>query len=154
MKNGLITSIIITATLITGCSNEDETEPKEVTNYEHTYTGESSHWIAELTYEGAEIITDEDGVEQQSNDAEYELQLVYRGAVEDIRPLNQLSFSFDTGRFGRSIGREFDRPPQDLTFSLSGHDKGISKINENATIEVNVEWNDHEESFELKSHNN
>ncbi|MFV8830330.1 hypothetical protein [Alkalihalobacterium sp. APHAB7] len=142
MKNLFITSISIMIMILAGCSNE------EVTNYEYTFIGEGEFWEAEYIYEGAEIWGEEEGVTTYSNEANYEFRITYKGSVEDIQSIENLEFFYDARAKGGSRSREFDEPPNDITFSTSGSSTG-AKVQEEEVIKVNVKWDDFEESFEL-----
>ncbi|WP_216831486.1 hypothetical protein [Alkalihalobacterium elongatum] len=142
MKNLFITSIFIMIMILGGCSNE------EVTNYEYTFIGEGEFWEAEYIYKGAEIWGEEEGVTTYSNEANEDFRITYKGSPEDIQTIENLEFSYDARASGGSRSREFDEPPNDITFSTSGRSTG-AKVQEDEVIKVNVKWDDFEDSFEL-----
>ncbi|WP_027963999.1 hypothetical protein [Halalkalibacillus halophilus] len=142
MKNLFISSIFIVILLLSGCSNT------ETTNYEYTFIGEGESWEAEYIYEGTEIWEEEDGVNKYSNEGDSEFKLKYKELEEDVQSIELLEFSYDAGAEGGYRSREFDEPPSNATFTISGVSTS-TKIEEDAVVQVNVKWNDSEESFEL-----
>ncbi|MFA1822926.1 hypothetical protein ACDX78_22715 [Virgibacillus oceani] len=62
--------------------------------------------------------------------------------------MESLEFSYDTSIGSGHAGREFDEPPREVTFKGGGGGNG-AKINDDEVIEVKVEWDSFEESFEL-----
>ncbi|KGA98973.1 hypothetical protein BALCAV_0201635 [Alkalihalobacillus alcalophilus ATCC 27647 = CGMCC 1.3604] len=128
--------------ILSGCS-DDKGE-----NYQYLFAGEGEFWQADYLYEGAEIFGEENGITVYSNKYRDKFILTFKGTTEDIQPLKKIEFSFDTSLHGSSSAREFDRPPNNLTFTMDGGGDGM-KLNEDEVIQVNVKWNEFEESFEL-----
>ncbi len=66
--------------------------------------------------------------------------------------MQKLEFAYKTILSGGGETEEFTEPFREVRFSTSGASKGATKVSEDEVIQVNVKWDDVEESFEL--HNN
>ncbi|MED4123790.1 hypothetical protein P4641_07325 [Halalkalibacterium halodurans] len=138
----IVVLMVVMMVLLIGCSNE------EVTNYEYTFTGEGTYWQAEYVYEGTETREKEDGRTTYANEDSDEMRLTYKGSLDEIESIEKLEFSYVTSVGSGGGVREFDAPPNDLTFTLSGGSTG-AKVKKDEIIQVVVTWDDFEESFEL-----
>ncbi|MDQ0353040.1 hypothetical protein J2R98_002901 [Alkalibacillus filiformis] len=145
MKKLLISSVFIVIVALAGCSNE------EVINYEYTFLGEGESWEAEYVYERTEIWDEEEGVKTYTNEDDFEFKLTYKGTEKDFQSIEKLEFSYDAGAKAGRRSTEFNEPPKDSTFTISGGGTG-AKVQEDAVIQVEVKWDDFEESFELINH--
>ncbi|WP_017186917.1 hypothetical protein [Alkalibacillus haloalkaliphilus] len=83
-----------------------------------------------------------------THESDFEFEIIYKGPKEDVQSIEKLEFSYGAGAKGGSRSVEFDEPPKDSTFTISGGGTG-AQIQEEAVIQVEVKWNDFEESFEL-----
>lgn len=141
MKKIVVLMVMMLVILI-ACSNE------EVTNYQYTFTGEGTYWQAEYVYEGTETRETEEGRTTYSNEDSDEMRLTYKGSLEEVESIEKLEFSYVTSVGSGSGVREFDAPPNDLTFTMRSGSTG-AKVKEEEIIQVVVTWDDFEESFEL-----
>ncbi|UOQ49829.1 hypothetical protein MUN88_07075 [Gracilibacillus caseinilyticus] len=123
----------------------------EVTHHDYTFTGESEHWEAEYVYEGTEKRREEDGVESYSNEMDYEFILTYKGTLEELSPLERLSYSYETTSSGGESTRTFNEPPSKVTFTKRGGSTGSSVMSKDEVIQVTVKWGEAEELFELRN---
>jgi hypothetical protein len=67
--------------------------------------------------------------------------------------MEALEYSYETSVGGGSGTREFDEPPTKGTFKIMGGSGNGAKVKEDEVIQVNVKWDDSEESFELHNKN-
>ncbi|WP_413376101.1 hypothetical protein [Alkalihalobacillus sp. 1P02AB] len=142
MRNLITMPLLFLFLILIGCSDE------EGTNYKYLFAGEGEFWQADYVYEGIEAFSEENGRTVYSNKYRDTFTLTFKGATEDIHPLEKIEFSFETSNHGSSSAREFDRPPNNITFTINGGGSGM-KLKEDEVIQVNVKWNEFEESFEL-----
>lgn len=98
-----------------------------------------------------EIWREKNGKLTYSNDNSDEFVLTYKGSIKELSSVKSLEYSYKTSARGGGGTREFDEPPTETTFKHSGSTGNGAKINENDIIQVNVKWNDFEESFELNN---
>ena len=68
--------------------------------------------------------------------------------------MKSLEYSYETSAGGGSGTREFDEPPTEVTFKNMGSTESGAKVREDEVIQVKVNWNDYEESFELLNASN
>lgn len=146
MKHLITIPLLLMILLLSACS------AKEVTNYKYTFIGEGEFWQAEYVYEGTETWGEEDGRTIYINEVSDVFRLTYKGSIEEIQAIEQLEFSYDTSTGSGSSIREFAEPPRDITFTITSGGTG-AKITEEENIQVNVKWDDFNESFELTNHN-
>lgn len=60
-----------------------------------------------------------------------------------------LEYSYETSAGSGSSTRKFDEQPTKVTFKDMGSTVNGAKVSEDEVIQVNVKWDDYEESFEL-----
>ena len=68
--------------------------------------------------------------------------------------MKSLEYSYETSAGGGGGTRQFDGPPTEVTCKNMGRAGNGAKISEDEVIQVNVKWNDMEESFELHASTN
>lgn len=136
-------TIFFVCIVLAACSDEGA-------RYDYIYTGEGEQWDAEFSVSGTEVWEEDDGTVSYSNEYDNEFVLTYKGTSEELSSLESLEFSFDTSVGSTSTAREFDEPPEEVTFRSSGGGSG-PKIKEDEVIQVNVKWDGLEESFELQN---
>lgn len=128
--------------VLTACSGEENL-------YDYTYKGEGEYWEAEYSFRGTEIWEEKDGKTNYSNENSDEFVLTYKGSLRDLSSLESLEYSYETSAGGAGGTREFHEPTTEVTFKSMGSVENGAKVGENEIIQVNVKWNDYEESFEL-----
>jgi hypothetical protein len=134
----ILVLLLSTIMVLTACS--------ETINSDYKFVGESEHWEAEYSYKGTEIWGEDDGQRTYSNKANYEFVLEYKGSVEELSSLKKLEYSYKVNSQGASGAQEYTEPPRIVIISSKG---SATKVNEDEVIQVNVKWDDFEESFEL-----
>ena len=133
--------VFFTIIFLTACT--------EKTNNDYTFKGESEHWEAEYAYRGTELWGETNGKKTYSNEDSYEFVLLYKGPLEELSSMQKLEFAYKTILSGGSKTEEFTEPPREVRFTTSGASKSGAKVSEDEVIQVNVKWDDFEESFEL-----
>lgn len=124
---------------------------REVTNNDYKFIGESEHWEAEYSYKGTEIWGEDNGTKTYSSEDSYEFFLKYKGTLEDLSSMQKLEYSYKTISSSGKSTEEFTEPPRELIFTSRGASKNGAKVREDEVIQVNVKWDEFEESFELSS---
>ncbi|MCL7745625.1 hypothetical protein [Halalkalibacter alkaliphilus] len=142
MKSLVPISLLLLTLLLSACSNE------EVIKHDYLFTGEGQYWEAEYIYEGTEIWGEENNRTTYSHEKKDTFVLTFKGSLDEMQSIKNLDYSYQTSAGGSSVSREFDQPPNDISFRTSGGGTG-AKINKDETIPVIVKWNGSEESFEL-----
>lgn len=137
-----ILTVFFTIIVLTACSGEEK-------YYDYRFNGEGEYWEAEYSFSGTEIWGEKDGRTTYSNENRDEFVLSYKGTLKDFSSVKSLEYSYKTSAGGGSGGRDFDEPPTEVIFKHRGGSKNGAKVSENEVIQVNVKWNDYEESFEL-----
>ncbi|QOS98283.1 membrane lipoprotein lipid attachment site-containing protein [Brevibacterium sp. JNUCC-42] len=126
----------------------------EVIKNDYKFIGKSEHWKAEYIYKGVEIWGDDDEKKTYSNEDSYEFVLTYKGSLKELSSMRKLEYSYKTASGGGNRIEDFTEPPNNLTFTSGGGSKGGAKVSEDEVIQVNVKWDEFEESFELHNKNN
>lgn len=121
----------------------------ETTNHNYKFTGEGEHWEAEYSYEGIEIWGEDGGTRTYSNEDSYEFVLKYKGSLEELSSMKKLEYAYETTAKGGSKTETFTDPPTEVIFTTGGSSKGGAKVSEDSIIQIDVKWDDFEESFEL-----
>ncbi len=122
----------------------------EETTFDYTFTGEGEYWEAAYSFSGTKIWKEEDGVSTfYSTDSSDELVISYKGDLTELSSLKLLEYSYETSVGGGAGEREFDEPPTDVIFKLTGSATNAEMVSEDEVIQVNVKWDGNEESFEL-----
>ncbi|TQR19413.1 hypothetical protein [Psychrobacillus vulpis] len=138
-----IFTLLCTLILLTACA--------EITHNEYTFNGESEHWEAEYSYKGTETWGEDDGTKTYSNEDSYEFVLKYKGSLEDLSSIQKLEYCYRTNSNGGQRTEEFTEPPTTLIFTSRGASKGGAKVSEDEVIQVNIKWDDLEESILLNN---
>ncbi|WP_409273288.1 hypothetical protein V1499_01775 [Neobacillus sp. SCS-31] len=63
--------------------------------------------------------------------------------------MKTLEYSYETSAGSGSGIREFDEPSTEVTFKIMGNSGNGAKVIEDEVVQINVKWDDFEESFEL-----
>ncbi|MBO0587515.1 hypothetical protein I2484_09410 [Sporosarcina sp. E16_8] len=121
----------------------------ETTNNDYKFKGESEHWEAEYVYTGTEVWRKDNGNRTYSSEDSYQFILKYKGSLEELSSIRKLKYAHETTSSSGETTREFDGPPEVLSFTASGASKGGVIVREDEVIQVKVKWGDLEESFEL-----
>ncbi|MFG6149381.1 hypothetical protein [Halobacillus sp. B23F22_1] len=79
-----------------------------------------------------------------------EFIVAYKGRVEELRKIERISFGYDAGTSSSEESRTFDREPTEKHFVTESSAAGDTRIEEGDVIKVTVQWDDQEESFEMK----
>ena len=142
-----ILTILFAMVALTACSGEEN-------HYDYTFNGEGEYWEAEYSFRGTENWGEKDGRTIYSNENNDEFILTYKGTLKEFSLLKSLEYSYETSIGGGSGTREFDEPPTEVTFKNMGSTENGAKVREDEVIQVKVNWNDYEESFELLNASN
>ncbi|MBP1969857.1 hypothetical protein J2Z83_001965 [Virgibacillus natechei] len=131
--------------LISACSTDEE-----VTEHRYLFTGGGDYWSAELEYEAEEVWgKDADDVNTYSSESDYVFKLTYKGELAELASMEQLDYKFTRGTTGEGISSiTFDEPVSDKEFTSRGGGTGAI-MREDMIVNVEVNWDDNEESFEL-----
>jgi hypothetical protein len=140
LKKQLTLFFIIT--LLTACSVEEN-------HYDYIFKGEGEHWEAVYSFNGTEKWGEKDGRTDYSNENGEEFEIKYKGSLKEMSSMKILEYSYETSAGGGGGSMEFDEPPTKVTFKTSGSSENGAKVREDEVIQVNVKWDDLEESFEL-----
>lgn len=140
-----ILTLLSTLMVLTGCM---EVTKDEVTNNNYKFIGESEHWKAEYSYKGTEIFKNSDGTKTYSNEDSYDLVIKYKGSLEELSSMKKLEYSYKSSNSSGTSTKEFTIPPEKLIFTSGSSENGV-KVNENEVIQMNIKWDEFEESFEL-----
>lgn len=133
MKNSIF--ILLFLILLTACKNTQE----------YNYVGEGDYWQAEFKVIGNGVFNKENEITEYVNNSIYYSTLTYKGSIEELQSIKKLKYSVEYP--GGSFRSNKSGQLNDGTFTFSG--SGI-RVAENDTIDVVVNWDDLEESFELK----
>jgi hypothetical protein len=136
---------LLTVLFLTACSN------KEIIDYEYSFTGESEHWAAEYFVQGTEKWGKKNNSVTYSNESSYIFTIKYKGTLEELASVKTLEFAYETNTSGGSKNMEFDEPLTEVVYTTSESSKGGAKVGEDEVIQVNVKWDEAEESFELQN---
>ncbi|WP_458411801.1 hypothetical protein ACNQFZ_13170 [Schinkia sp. CFF1] len=153
----LFTILILTG--LTACMESKNDIPEEVINKDevinnnYKFIGESEHWEAKYIYKGTETWGHNNGTLTYSNEDNYEFVLKYKGALKELSSMKKLEYSYETIHSSGKSTEEFTEPPKELIFTSKGSSGGGAKVNEDEVIQVNVKWDEFEESFELHNKN-
>ncbi|MRX74298.1 hypothetical protein GJU40_19450 [Bacillus lacus] len=128
--------------VLTACSSEEN-------HYNYKFNGEGEYWRAKYSFSGIEKWGDKGGKITYSNENGEEFVLTYKGSFKEISSIKTLNYSYETSAGGGGSTREFDKPPTEVTFKSRGRSENGAKVNEDEVVQVNVKWDDFEESFEL-----
>lgn len=138
-----ILTLLFTLMVLTACT-------KSVNN-EYNFIGESEHWEAEYVYKSTENWGKSNGKTTYENQDEYEIQLKYKGTLEELSSMKKMEYSYETKNSSGEFSTEFTEPTKKLVFKGSGGSTGGAKLEKDEVILVKVKWNDFEESFELRN---
>ncbi|WP_374967350.1 hypothetical protein [Lysinibacillus sp. RS5] len=120
--------------ILGGCSNGDSNVTREV-----TFSGEADYWRATIVKE------DLDGTD-------FTLSIKYKGDLEDLKYVHQISYSY---KYGTEERRRSENRPDGLSSKKAivyedNESTNADYINEQTVIPFKIEWNDKVEEFELK----
>jgi len=122
----------------------------EKTNESYTYVGESEHWKAEFVYDVSETWGEKNEKGNYSNEEEYMLTFTYKGTESDLVSIKNISYGYETVSGSGSKTRQFTEPVTQTVFKIGGNAKNTARIFPHHVITAKVQWDDYEESFELK----
>lgn len=115
----------------------------------HTYTfsGEGKHWSAiySETLTEKPVKKNGDSTYYQPS-SEYTFQLAYKGQTGDLKDIKNFTFGFDAG--GHSSSQTMEGPVRMESLRMQGTGGGLAN-REDSIIKVSVEWDGHQEQFEL-----
>lgn len=137
-----ILTVLFAILVLTACSGEKN-------HYDYTFNGEGEYWEAQYSFSGTEIWGEKDGGTTYSNENSDEFVLTYKGSLKEFSSVKSLEYSYETSTGDGSGTSEFDEPPTEVTFKIKGGTVNGAKVNEDEVIQVNVKWDNFEESFEL-----
>jgi hypothetical protein len=143
----MVISVLVVTVLLFSYFSKNKTIHKD-----YIFTGESEHWIGEYVFKGTEKWKEKNKRTTLSSESRYTLAIKYKGDLSELASVKKLSYSYKTSLGSGSDKMEFDEPPTQILFTINGG--GTSTMNQDEVIEVNVEWDSFEESFELRSTGN
>ncbi|RYG72559.1 hypothetical protein EU245_10170 [Lentibacillus lipolyticus] len=136
--------LIVVTTFVLKFS-EVESANREIIQYDHTLSGESKHWTAELQVKGERVFYEEDDVLKGKTEGGSEFILTYRGPLDELASVREISYEYGSTR----TSLRSDEPLQKKVFNGS-----TNKLPEkDATIDVMVQWGDKTETFTLTADN-
>lgn len=144
MKGFISTLTILLIFILSSCSNT------EVYNHDYKLVGEGDFWKAEFHLKGEELFYEKNGIIKYDSKIGYGSTLTFKGSMEELQSIKRFKYSFEypSGSFrSNSFDEPLNQPLNDRTFTHTG--SGII-ARETDTIHVVVNWDDFEESFELK----
>ncbi|SFD66192.1 hypothetical protein SAMN05216238_10340 [Lentibacillus persicus] len=141
--------LTIVVTLVVDTS-ETASKNRDIITHDYTFTGESEHWSAVLEVEGEEVFYEEEEVLKHEEKADSKFMLGYKGPLEEFASTSELRYAYKTPTSASETSRQYDVPPKEKTFTTRSN----SLVDEDAVIEVTVEWDDMTEKFTLSSENN
>ncbi|MFE4711920.1 MULTISPECIES: hypothetical protein [unclassified Paenibacillus] len=116
--------------------------------YNYTFNGEGEQWAAEYVQKASTTLTDKKGVRPEySSSNERTFQLKYKGKQTDLGDIKELKYSYKGTTGGGSSTIEGPVHFGDLK-SRSVSNGSIEQ--EDAVIQVEVEWDGQKEQFELQ----
>lgn len=118
---------------------------------EYLYEGESEHWEAVFLYKGQQKKKKEDNVTRFETKDDKNLELRYKGKLEDLSSVRNLKYSYETSSSSAEHIEELDEPLKSPTLHLTGMSKGGQLIEKDEVIKVKVKWDDEEETLLLKN---
>jgi hypothetical protein len=140
----MVISILVVTVLLFSYFSKNKTIHKD-----YIFTGESEHWIGEYVFKGTEKWKEKNKRTTLSSESRYTLAIKYKGDLSELASVKKLSYSYKTSLGSGSDTMGFDEPPTQILFAINGG--GTSTMNKDEVIEVTVEWESFEESFELRS---
>ncbi|AIQ46673.1 hypothetical protein R70723_12930 [Paenibacillus sp. FSL R7-0273] len=116
----------------------------------HTYTfsGEGEHWSAiysETVTEKPIISEGKAAYYQPSSD--YNFQLAYKGEAKDLKQIKQFTYGFEA--LGHGSSQSMEGPVRMESLHMHGSSSGSLNRGQ-APVKVKVEWDGHQEQFELQ----
>lgn len=137
-----IITLLLTVLALTACA--------ETTKYDYKFTGASEHWEAEYANKGTEVWGEKDGQRTYANEDSYEFLLEFKGDSEEMSSIKKVEYTYKTSSGEGKGTEEFTESNKVVVFSSKGSSNG-AKIGGDEVIQVNVKWDDFEESFELRN---
>ncbi len=133
--------ITIILTVLAGCSD------KQLVEHIYTFRGESENWVGEYKVNGTVTRSNEDGILRYRMYSNNILILTYKGSIETILEIDELSYSYQTSRSRSGGAGTLTNPTQKQINHKSGGSGGI--VREDEIIAVSIEIGGLTESFEL-----
>ncbi|MFC3748637.1 hypothetical protein [Paenibacillus sp. GCM10012306] len=131
----------VTLLLLASCNSETH-------KYNYTFKGEGKQWAAEYVQKASTTLTERKNERPQySSSNERIFQLKYKGKQTDLGDIKELKYSYKgtTGEGSSTI-----EGPVHFADLKSGSVSNGSIEQEDAVIQVEVEWDGQKEQFELK----
>lgn len=139
--------LAIVVTLVVDLENT-QSQNKDVIKHDYTFTGESENWSAAFEVEGEEVFYEEEEVMKRDRDVQSEFKLTYKGSLDELSSVKELSYGYKTSKSASEVNRTFeDAPLDEKVFTLTGS----TLVREDRTIEIFVEWDDQAETFILEA---
>lgn len=137
----LLNGFIMVLMLLTGCNSG-------TLHHTYTFSGEGEHWSAiysETVTEKPVIAEGKATYFQPSGD--YNFQLAYKGEAKDLKEIKQFTYGFEA--LGHGSSQSMEGPVRVESLHMYGSSDGSLNRGQ-APIKVNVEWDGHQEQFELQ----
>ena len=144
MKKIIIAMIILSLIVVVGYSVK-----RDVVGYTYTYIGETESWTAELVGEGKWIFQDKGDFSNVKTDGYYQMTIMYKGELSDLKALDRFQVGYDAGSLGGSsleIKGEWIDEKQFVFERFAGMEAGKEVI-----VRVTVDMDGEVETFELKN---
>lgn len=143
MKKAMIVIIVLSLILAVGYSWN-----RDVVRYTYTYIGETESWTAELVGEGKWFFRDQGDFTNVKTDGYYQMTILYKGKLSDLKALDRFQVGYDAGSLGGSsleIKGEWIDERQFVFERFAGMEAG-----KDALVTVTVDMDGEMEIFELK----
>ena len=137
-----ILTIVLASLFLIACS--------EKTDESYTFFGESEHWKAKFVYDVSETWGEKNEKGTYTNEVEYMLTFTYKGTESDLASIKNISYGYETVSSSGSSTSQFTEPVTQTVFKVGGKAKNTARLFPHHEITAKVQWDDYEESFELK----
>ncbi|MBY0013315.1 hypothetical protein [Paenibacillus typhae] len=137
LLNGLIAVLL----LLNACSSG-------TLHHTYTFSGEGEHWSAIYSETVTEkpVISEGKATYYQPT-GDYNFQLAYKGEAKALKEIKQFTYGFEA--LGHGSSQSIEGPVKVESLHLYGSSSGSLNRGQ-APIKVNVEWDGHQEQFELQ----
>lgn len=137
----LLSGFIAVLMLLTGCNTG-------TLHQTYTFSGEGEHWSAIYS----ETVTEKPAQAKGGNayykaSSEYNFQLAYKGDAKDLKKIKQFTYGFEA--LGHGSSQSMEGPVRIESLHMYGSSDGSLNRGQ-APIKVSVEWDGHQEQFELQ----
>lgn len=137
MKRAYFLAFLFVILVLAACGKTSKMEKS------YMFSGESDHWKAEYVYDNTKKWNNKKILYDEGN---YQFTLEYKGSLNELSTVRSFQYSYQTNSSRQS--EETTDPLEKTLFTFKGSSEGLT-VQEDEVIEVNVQWDDFGESFEL-----